>query len=286
MKNIKFFSPETIPEILELLDNYREKAVIVNGGTDIVEKIAKGAVEPEIIIYIQNVKELKEIYAGSGYISIGGAATYAEVLAASGCMQFSALRKAILWCGSPPIRAVGTPAGNIGTAAPAADSNVALVALGAEIVLAGKETERVIAAKDMFIAPGRTQRQPNELIKEIRIPAIKPGTGSDFLKLAKRKAQDIAQVSAAVCLSIDGDIIADISIALGAVAPATVKAYSFEALALGKTARAASAAVKEAIPAEASLRSPRNKEYKEAVMCVLAARAIMSAFKDAGGEER
>ena len=285
MKRAEFFSPKTVAEVLDLLDAYREKAVIVNGGTDIVEQIAKDAVNPEAIIYIQNVQELKGIHVENAYIRIGGASTYAEVLASPACQQFTALQRAISECGSPPIRAVGTPAGNIGTAAPAADCNVSLIALDAGIVLASKDAERTIAAKDMFIASGRTQRRPNELIKEIHIPVVKPGTGSGFLKLAKRKAQDIAQVSVAVCLSINDKNISDISIALGAVAPTAIKAYSFESLARNKTAQDAAAAVKQEIPTEAALRNPRNKAYKEAVMGVITARAITHAFADAEGRK-
>jgi len=280
MEMTKFYSPGTVAEILELLDTYREKAVVVNGGTDIVEQIAKGAVRPDAIVYIQNVQELKKIYSDGAYVHIGGTSTYADVLESLECKQFSALHKAVSGCGTPPIRVVGTPAGNIGTAASAADCNVALIALDADIVLAGKGFERTVAAKDMFISQGLTERKPNELIKEILIPVVKDGSGSDFLKLAKRKAQDIAQVSVGVSLSVENGTIKDISIAMGAVAPTTVKTSSFEAIALGKTAEAAAAAVRENVPVEASLRSPRNRAYKEAVIGVLTSRAILGAFAD------
>jgi len=280
MASTKFYNPKSLTEALDLLDAFREKAVVVNGGTDIVAQIADGKVSPEAIIYIQNVDELRDIRSGGGFVCIGGAATYARVLASPDCKQFSAMIEAISQCGSPPIRAVGTPAGNIGTAAPAADCNVALVALGAEIVLASKGGERVVPAAEMFVGAWATQRKPGELIKEIRIPDMVNGAGSGFIKLAKRKAQDIAQVSAAVCLLAEGSVIKDICVALGAVAPKTVRAQSFEALAKGKAAQQAAESVKNVIPNEALLRNPRNKPYKEAVMGVAAARAITQAFAD------
>jgi len=281
MGGTKFFNPKTLAEALSLLEQYREKGIVVNGGTDIVEQIAKGSVNAEAIIYIQNIRELKHIQAERGFVRICGAVTYNQVLGSPDCLQFTAIQNAIAQCGSPPIRAVGTPAGNIGTAAPAADCNVALIALGADIVLACGSAERTVPAKDIFTGPWRTLLQPNELIKEIRISVLKSGAGSGFLKLAKRKAQDIAQVSVAVRLSVEGEIISDISIALGAVAPTAVKSLSFEAMAKGKTLKDAVAAIKGSVPDEASLRSPRNKAYKEAVMGVLTARAIEQAFADA-----
>ena len=186
MEKIRFYDPETVAETLDLLEQYSEKAVIVNGGTDIVEKIAKDTISPEAIIYIQNIKELKNITAVNGYVSIGGAVTYAEIQASSVCQQFTALQDVICELGSVPIRVVATPAGNIGTASPAADCNVALIALGADIVISSKNGERVIAAQDMFVSYGQTQLRPDELITAIRIPVANKGMGSAFLKLARR----------------------------------------------------------------------------------------------------
>ena len=279
MANTKFFGPRTLAETLDILDTYREEALIVNGGTDIVAQIASGAVNPSVIVYIQNVQQLKEIRSGGGHVCLGGAVTYVQIQTSPDCQQFSAMQKAIAECGSPSIRVVGTPAGNIGTAAPAADCNVALIALGAEVVLANKGGERIVPMADMFVAAWKTQRQPNEIIKEIHIPVVKNASGSGFVKLAKRKAQDIAQVSAAVSLSVDNKVIEEICIALGAVAPTAVRAKSLEALAKGKTLEAAMEAVNGQIPDEAALRNPRNKAYKEAVMGVAVARSIKQAFE-------
>ena len=75
MERTEFFSPKTTAEVLKLLDAYCGEAIIVNGGTDIVEQIAKGTVDPKAIIHIQNVQELKGIHAEGGYIRIGGAST-------------------------------------------------------------------------------------------------------------------------------------------------------------------------------------------------------------------
>jgi carbon-monoxide dehydrogenase medium subunit len=286
MEKIRFYDPETVAETLDLLEQYSEKAVIVNGGTDIVEKIAKDTISPEAIIYIQNIKELKNITTVNGYVSIGGAVTYAEIQASSVCQQFTALQDVICELGSVPIRVVATPAGNIGTASPAADCNVALIALGADIVISSKNGERVVAAQDMFVSYGHTQLRPDELIIAIRIPVANKGMGSAFLKLARRKAQDIAQVSTAVCIYTDGTVIEDVCIALGAVAPTTVRASSFEALIKGKTVQDAAKIIKDQVPEEAVLRRPRNKAYKEAVMGVLTSRAIIQAFTGVEGGEQ
>jgi CO/xanthine dehydrogenase FAD-binding subunit len=285
MNQGEYFGPKNLNDALELLDKYREKAVIVNGGTDIVEKIAHKKIDPEVIIYIQDIHELKNITEDKDFVCIGGAATYDDVMASPLCSQFSGLLQAIAETGSPAVRALGTPAGNIGTAAPAADCNVPLIALNAEIVLAGKNGERVIPIKDMFIDYCKIQMENHELIKEIRIPKRCAGsnTASSFVKLSKRKGQDISQVAVAVCLTLDGELCREISIGMGAVSATTVKAYSLEKIMTGKKIDEGLAGIRCVFPSEATLRNSRNKPYKEEVVNTVVERAIRKACEAALG---
>jgi CO/xanthine dehydrogenase FAD-binding subunit len=296
MVRTEFYNPSSLAVALELLDQYRQQAVIVNGGTDVVEKIANGSIDPAAIIYIQGITELKGIGESNGFVRIGGAVTYEEVLDSLLCSQFSALKQAVLEVGSPPIRVVGTPAGNLGTAVPAADCNVALMALDAEVVAASKQGERVIKLVDLVVGYRKTALAANELIKEIRIPVVAGvNTASAFVKLSKRKAQDIAQVSAGVRLTVEGDVCRDIVVAMGAVNKVTVRAYSLEKLIAGKKVVDGAAAIKDMVPAEVALRSPGNelfaarpgakaeRQYKEAVIGVVVERAIKKAYAEVLG---
>ncbi|MGA2963510.1 MAG: FAD binding domain-containing protein [Candidatus Korobacteraceae bacterium] len=296
MVTTEFYSPSTLVAALELLDQYKRQAVIVNGGTDIVERIANGTIDPAAIIYIQRVAELKEIRESDGVVRIGGAVTYEEVLDSPLSSQFSALKQAVLEVGSPAIRVVGTPAGNIGTAVPAGDCSVALMALDAEVVAASKQGERVIKLADFVVDYRKTSLAANELIKEIRIPVI-PGvnTASAFVKLANRKAQDIAQASAAVRLTVEGDVCRDIVVAMGSINKVTVRARSLEKIIAGKRVADAADAIKSIVPAEVALGGPGNelfaarptaeaeREYKEAVIGVVVERAIKKAYAEVLG---
>jgi CO/xanthine dehydrogenase FAD-binding subunit len=293
MVTTEFYNPTSLAAALELLDEYGQQAVIVNGGTDIVDKIARGIIDPAAIIYIQGIGGLKGISESKGFIHIGGAVTYEEVLGSPLCCRFSALQQAVLEVGSPAIRAVGTPAGNIGTAVPAGDCNVALMALDTEVVAASRKGERVIKLADLVVDYRKTSLAANELITEIRIPVVAGiNTASAFVKLAKRKAQDIAQVSAAVRLTVEGDVCRDIVIAMGSVNKITVRAYSLEKLLIGKKVVAGTAEIKGMVPAEVALSSSDNplfaarptaeaeRQYKEAVIGVVVERAIKKAYAE------
>ncbi len=272
-----FYSPKTVAEVVDLLGKYKEGAVIVNGGTDIVERLSSGGVSPGAIIYIRNVKELDYVREEGGHVAIGGIASYKTVQQSPACRRFTGLQEAVAEVGSPPIRNVATPAGNIGTAASGADCNVALMALGAFAVLASTRGERVTSLEEMLTSSDKALR-PDELIREIRVPH--GAAGSAFVKLAKRKAQDISQVCTCVAVEVRNGICESATVALGAVASRAVRAKSMEALIAGKSLDAALAALKGVIPAEASLRSPRNKPYKEAVISVIVARALKKAHAE------
>ncbi len=278
---MQFFTPHTLTNALDLLDQHREKTVIINGGTDIVEQISKGTVSPEAIIYIQDMAELKEMRQEDGYTVIGSAVTYKEMEQSALCRKYSALMDCLSSLGSPAIKNVGTPAGNIGTAAAAGDCNVALIALGAQVVLESKHGKRTIAIEDIFSGKGKTKINPDELIREIKLPLAHANTRSSFIKLARRKAQDIGKVLVAVSLTLEGDICREARIAAGAIGPAPLRLSSLEQLMVGNDIVAGLAKIKDVFPQEAKLRDSRFRVYKEQVVSVIVRRALEKAV---GGE--
>lgn len=67
-----FLRPDSLHEVLEIIDKYKEKAVIVNGGSDIVISISQKKIAPSVIVYIGNLSELRYIREEEGVISLGG----------------------------------------------------------------------------------------------------------------------------------------------------------------------------------------------------------------------
>jgi CO/xanthine dehydrogenase FAD-binding subunit len=269
-----FFKPATLTEALSILAQYGDKAAVVNGGTDIVAKITKGDVEPEAIVYIAEIPELKSIEERDEYLSIGGAVTYREIMESTLCQKLSGLIQAVAEVGSPPIRNVATPAGNIANGAPAADCNVILLALDADVVLASKDGERISKLPDILVAPFQTTIAKNELIKEIRIALPHADNSSAYVKLTRRKAQDISRVSVGVFLSIAQGVCREIRIALGAVNKVPVRAYSLEKMLVGKEMEPGLQEIRGVFPAEAS---PR-KSYKKLVTGPVIERASRKAW--------
>jgi NADPH-dependent glutamate synthase beta subunit-like oxidoreductase/CO/xanthine dehydrogenase FAD-binding subunit len=153
------------------------------------------------------------------------------------------------------------------------DVGVGLVALGATIVT----TKRNLAAQDFFRASATcsTVLEPDELIKEIRIPKPPAGAQQRYDKFTLRKPIDFAVVSVASVLTVQDGVCKDARVVLGAVAPAPIRLKEAENLLRGRlideatATEAAQAAVKGAIPLAMN-------DYKVEITKALVKRAILN----------
>jgi carbon-monoxide dehydrogenase medium subunit len=109
------------------------------------------------------------------------------------------------------------------------------MALGAEVVLTSQERgERVVPLNAFYQGVRRTVMQPDELLTEIRFPALREDQRGLFIKLGLRRAQAISVIHVAIVVTLAGDIVSDARIALGCLAPVIVLARQAEAYLVGK----------------------------------------------------
>jgi len=123
---------------------------------------------------------------------------------------------------------------------------VPLVAFGAQLVLEGEKGPRTVAASDFFTAPTKdpereNQIQPGEVLTEIRVPAA-AGWRSAYDDLRERAAFDWPLVAAATAVKIDGGLVKEARIVLGAVAPIPWRSVRAEQALVGKALDATSVA--------------------------------------------
>lgn len=276
-----FFKPADVNEAVSLLDQYQDKAVIVNGGSDIVEKIAGGRKKPEVILYINDMDELKQITESEGKITIGGAVTYVQMLNSPIIQKVKGMVEAVSQLGSPAIRQVATAAGNIGNGAPSADCTTMLMGLEAKAVVVNASGERVVPIEEFFVSTYQTVLQPGDLIKEIYFMAPKAGDGTGYYRIARRKAQDIGKVLVSVSLTVEKGICTKAAIGLGALNATAVRGTSIESAMIGKNKEECLSYIRDNFPKEAGLRPSRFTHYKELVTCVAVERAVKMAWEDA-----
>ena len=230
-----YLQPTSLPDALALLHQHAGQARIVAGGTDLIVELERGIRPTSTVIDISRVRELKYLRVADGRIALGALTTHNDVLAAPECIAGALpLAQACIEVGAPQIRARGTVAGNLITASPANDTIAPLMALGAEVVLAGVNGERVVPLEQFYLGVRRTALAPDELLREIRFPALTADQRGLWLRLGLRRAQAISVVHAALIVTLDGGRVREARVTLGAVAPTIVRARDSEASLAGQ----------------------------------------------------
>ncbi|MEA2515693.1 MAG: hypothetical protein QOJ59_5182 [Thermomicrobiales bacterium] len=234
----QYLRPSTLDETLSLLDRYAGtpgEAAIVAGGTDILVEYEHGRRATPTLIDVTAIPDLKYVLADNGLIRLGALATHNDVIASPICVERAhPLAQACWEVGAPQLRTRATVVGNLVTASPANDTITPLVALDAELVLTSVAGERVVSLRDFYRGVRRTALLPNELVREIRVPALRPDERGIFLKLGLRRAQAISVIDLAIVVRFDGDVVTEARIALGSLAPTIVRARVAEAFLVGK----------------------------------------------------
>jgi xanthine dehydrogenase iron-sulfur cluster and FAD-binding subunit A len=89
--------------------------------------------------------------------------------------------------------------------------------------------------QDFYLGVRKTALAPDEIVREIRFPAMNENQSGRFVKLGLRRAQAISVIDFAIVLTFDGDVVTGARIALGSLAPTIVRAGEAEGYLAGKT---------------------------------------------------
>lgn len=235
LPNFDYYAPASIPEANELLTQFGTRAVVMAGGTDILAKMKEGLMEPEVIISLKNLAEMKKIeYVPGKGVVIGARITHNELVGSEILhKKYMSVSEAAHQIAANQIRHTGTIGGNLINAVPSADMPPILIALNAILTLVGPDGARTIPVEELFTGVCKTCRAQSEILTEIIIPDQKM-TGSTYAKFGLRRAGALAVVGVASAVEIEGDTIKDVRIALGAVAPTPIRATKAEAFLKGK----------------------------------------------------
>lgn len=226
----------SLEEVLRVLDEKREKAKVIAGGTDLVIQLREKKVNPEVLVDISDVPELDFIKETGDFIEIGAATRFVTIKNSPLISeQFKGLREAAGHVGSPQIRNLGTVGGNICNASPAADTVPALLALDAVAVIKSRDNTREMALEDIYLDRGKVKLAPNEILYSVKFLRPQPHQGLGFVKLGLRKALAISTISIAVFIEIDtNQVVKDIRIGSGALSRFPVREKEVEAFLKGK----------------------------------------------------
>lgn len=230
----EYLAPKSLSEALNILDEYQKKNIkILAGGTDLLVKMKTIELNIDYLLYIKEIDELNFINTSNG-LSIGATIPFSHIIKEDKIKtEYTALYEAIQAIAAPAIRNMGTVAGNIGNASPAADTVPSLIVFDAQVLIESKQSKRTLFLKNLFLGPGKTVLRNDELITRIEVPEVKPNTGSAFIKKSRVKA-DLAKINLAVAVQRKGQNCENCKIAFGSVAATVVRAENTEKLLEGK----------------------------------------------------
>jgi len=233
------------------------------GGTDLMVALEAGLLPPGRYISLGKCSELGGIEQTADGISIGARATYTQIRESTILTrEYPLLGIAASQTGGVATQNRGTIGGNVANASPAADTPPALLVYDAELELRSSEGARRVPYADFHRGYKEMDLRPGELIARIHLPrreVLPPKGGSYesrgawrdyYRKVGTRRAQAISKVCFAGSMLRDGDVVRDVRIALGSVAPVVIRARRTENVLRGRSLGVTAADAEQTLASE------------------------------------
>jgi len=225
----------SVDEVLNLLIKNGDNAKLIAGGQSLLPSLNMRLSNPEILIDLQGVEELKGITEQNGVIRIGAMTTHTEIQDSDIIQKhLPILHQAVPHIAHRAIRNLGTWGGSCVYADPAAEWPACALALDAVMVIAGSNGHRKVAAKDFFLDLYTTALQENELLVATEF-TLTNHTSLDYFDELSRRHGDYA-VTGIVChVELDQGKIAKSRVVYFSVASTPVLTEGVQALLQSKT---------------------------------------------------
>lgn len=275
-----YAAASTLEEALALRSDRAGDCAVLAGGQSLVPALNLRLARPALVLDINGVEELAGIGTDDGGIVIGALTRQRDAERSEAVAERAPLiREALSFVGHPAIRVRGTVGGSLAHADPAAELPAVASVLEAELVVRRPGGERVVSAEAFFTGWFATVIEPDELLTEIRLPALPPGMGTAFEEVARRRG-DFALVGAAAALTVRDASVAEMRVAIAGVAGGPVRVREEEREAEGQPAgaetfRAAAAAIAAALDPQSDLHA--SAAYRRRAAAVVVERALARA---------
>jgi carbon-monoxide dehydrogenase medium subunit len=282
----EYEAPTTVGQAIKLLSKLGDRGRVLAGGHSLIPIMKLRLAQPEVLVDIGRIDALRYVRSRRSPLAIGALATHAQVASDPGIRaKCAVLAETAQHIGDAQVRNRGTMGGSLAHADPAADYPATILALEAEIVAQGPNGRRTIPAAEFFTGLLSTALAPDELLTEVRVPALGKGSGGAYVKLPN-KASHYAVVGAAAVVRLEGGKIASVAVGITGAGPQPVRAGAVERALTGQApsqeaiARAAEAAV-DGVDVLSDVHG--SADYRAAMARIYARRAIQEAVRRAGG---
>jgi aerobic carbon-monoxide dehydrogenase medium subunit len=283
MIKFDYLEPESLGEALTLLERHGDEARAIAGGTSLVIMMRQRLLMPKVVISLARIPNFGRItFDERDGLRIGAGARHRDIeLSPIVKRHYPLLHETFRKVAQPRIRNMGTVGGNLAAGDPLTDPGASLIALDAEVTLAGSKENRTIALEEFFVDYYQTALNPGELLTEIRVPPPKR-PGWSHIKFTPRSIEDFATVGIAITLDAKNGVCEDVRMGLNSVASTIVRPKRAEQILRGQPIN--DARLREMGEIAATEVDPMDDnrgsaEYKREMVKVLIRRAAQDALQ-------
>lgn len=275
----QYYAPTSVADVLALLSSLPNARVLA-GGQSLVPMLNLRAAAPDHLIDLGRIADLVGIQETDTGLRIGAMTTQRAIeqspLVRRCCPL---LNETVNHVGHQQTRNRGTFGGSLCHLDPGAELPVAAAVLDATMTIEGPNGSRVVPFSEFAAGYLTTVVEADELVTQIELAGARPREGYAFLEFNQRPA-DLAVVSTAVTVELDGDSIARLRIAIGGVDYAPIRLTDMESSLTGQvlddSAIDAAGQAASALPCEGDVVSP--PEFRKHLAGVLVRRALRQAL--------
>jgi aerobic carbon-monoxide dehydrogenase medium subunit len=279
----EYVAPESVEEALAALQQNNPDGKILAGGQSLLPLLNLRLTKPKLLVDLNGISGLDGIREMPEGLAIGAMTRQSKLehslLVRQRCPL---LAEAIRYIGHVAIRHRGTIGGSLAHADPAAELPALALALDAKFAIAGRGADRVISAEEFFLDFLTTALAPDEILRQIVFPIIRPSSGYALEEIARRHG-DFAIAGVVVIVDLDdAGKIAEARVALFGLAPTPVRARQAERALVGRELddRAmldAAVLLEEVLEPPGDIRA--SSAYRKHAAAVLLSRALKRAVQ-------
>ncbi len=282
-------TPTSLREAVHLLDPDNPSVRVIAGGTALMLMMKAGVFRPSRLISLRAIEKQFSSFSTmpDGSFCIGAMTTLSSLEQAPELFQFApVLRQTLHTLSNVRVRNVATIGGHLAHADPHMDLPPVLIALGADVVVAGRKGERRIPVQDLYTGYYETVLARDELISEVIIPAQQQRRAT-YIKCSTRAAHDWPALGVAVSLEMADNAARESRIVISAVnerplcaeaAQAALNGQQLEPNNLRKAAEVAAETMETTSDARGSA------AYKRQLVRVYVERALRAAINASPGD--
>jgi len=277
----------SLKEAATMLSQLGDEAKPLAGGQSLIPLMKLRFASPAHLVDLNFIPGTSYIKEEGGSLRFGPLTRHSEIEDSAAVSKVPILHDCAAGIADVQVRNRGTIGGSLAEADPSGDWAVVLMTLATEVHCLGKTGERKIGLPEFIQDAYTTALAQDELVNEVVVKI--PGTYSGGAYLAfKRAAPVYPTASAAVQLSMEGDVCTEATIALGCVGLTPIRPKDAEDALRGqpiteKTMAAVQEAVRAAADPQADMRG--SVDYKRHLVAALVKRAIQVAVRRAHGEK-